>query len=159
MKKSLRRKCRQAVTSKPIHLQEMSDSSFHIKNVAVRNIIIIDDDEDTHLLIKASLKNYPINYADFYDGVSAMRAIEELHADMIFLDVMMPNGSGSDVMKYILTKNISLPAIIIITSLRDSTLMQNALNIGASEFINKPIQPDEIRGVVQKYLFQKSGAS
>lgn len=132
----------------------MSDSSLSKKTLTSRKILIIDDDEDTHLLIKASLKSYPIDYTDLYDGLSAMRALDQFRYDMIFLDVMMPNGSGSDVMNFIFTNKISFPITIIITSLRDSTLMQNAFNIGISEFINKPIQPDVIRNVVQKYLFE-----
>ncbi len=118
-----------------------------------RKILIIDDEEDTHLLLKASLKSFPIDYTDLFDGESAITQIDKARYDMIFLDVMMPNGSGGDFLQYALDNAVNLPTIVIFTSLHDASFTRNALGIGVAEVINKPVQPDELRRIVGKYLF------
>jgi CheY-like chemotaxis protein len=121
--------------------------------LSLRKILIIDDEEDTHLLLKAALKPFPIDYIDLFDGESAIAQIDKTHYDLIFLDVLMPNGSGGDFLKYALDHAINLPTIVILTSLQNASFMRNALNLGIAEVLYKPIQPDDLRQVVQKYLF------
>ncbi len=118
-----------------------------------RKVLIIDDEEDTHLLLKAALKHFPIDYIDLFDGESAIAQIDEARYDMIFLDVMMPNGSGGDFLQYALDNAVNLPTIVLLTSLRDASFTRNALGIGVAEVLNKPVQPDELRRIVVKYLF------
>ncbi len=118
-----------------------------------RKVLIIDDEEDTHLLLKAALKHFPIDYIDLFDGESAIAQIDEARYDMIFLDVMMPNGSGGDFLQYALDNAVNLPTIVLLTSLRDASFTRNALGIGVAEVLNKPVQPDELRRIVIKYLF------
>jgi DNA-binding response OmpR family regulator len=118
-----------------------------------RKILIIDDEEDTHFLLKAALKQFPIDYTDLFDGESAIAHIDKARYDMIFLDVMMPNGSGGDFLQYALDNAVNLPTIVLLTSLRDASFTRNALAIGVAEVLNKPVQPDELRRIVGKYLF------
>ncbi len=118
-----------------------------------RRILIIDDEEDTHLLLKAALKSFPIDYIDLFDGESAIAQIDKARYDMIFLDVMMPNGSGGDFLQYALDNAVNLPTIVLLTSLRDASFTRNALGIGVAEVLQKPVQPDDLRQIVSKYLF------
>ncbi|MGQ9805539.1 MAG: response regulator [Chlorobiales bacterium] len=118
-----------------------------------RKILIIDDEEDTHLFLKAALKQFPISYIDLFDGESAIAHIDKAHYDMIFLDVIMPNGSGGDFLQYALDNAVNLPTIVLLTSLRDASFTRNALGIGVAEVLQKPVEPDELRQVVGKYLF------
>lgn len=123
---------------------------FHHKPAKV---LIIDDDEDMHSFLKASLSHFPIDYIDLFDGQSAIAQLDKSHYDMIFLDVIMPNGSGSDFLQYALTHSIHLPTIVVLTSIHDASFRRNALGIGVAEVLYKPVQPDELRRVVCKYLF------
>lgn len=125
----------------------------NLLNATPRKILIIDDEEDTHLLLKAALKQFPINYIDLFDGESAIAHIDKARYDMIFLDVMMPNGSGGDFLQYALDNAVNLPTIVLLTSLRDASFTRNALGIGVAEVLQKPVQPDELRRIVGKYLF------
>jgi DNA-binding response OmpR family regulator len=128
----------------------------NLLNATPRKILIIDDEEDTHLLLKAALKQFPINYTDLFDGESAIAHIDKARYDMIFLDVMMPNGSGGDFLQYALDNAVNLPTIVLLTSLRDASFTRNALGIGVAEVLQKPVQPDELRRIVDKYLFSNS---
>lgn len=121
--------------------------------VTPRKILIIDDEEDMHLLLKVALKHFPIEYTDLFDGESAITQVDKAHCDMIFLDVLMPNGSGGDFLRYAFDNAVNLPTIVLLTSLRDASFTRNALGIGIAEVLHKPIEPDELRQVVGKYLF------
>lgn len=118
-----------------------------------RKILIIDDDEETHLFLKAALKNFPIDYIDLFDGESAIAQIDKAHYDMIFLDIIMPNGSGGDFLQYAFKNAINLPPIVLLTSLRSTSFTRNALSIGIAEVLHKPVQLDDLRQIVCKYLF------
>ncbi|MFN3562484.1 MAG: response regulator [Chloroherpetonaceae bacterium] len=118
-----------------------------------RKILIVDDEEDTHLLLKAALKDFPLNYFDAFDGESAIAQIDKMRYDMILLDVIMPNGSGGDFLQYVLDNAVNLPPIVIITSLCNASFTRNALSLGVAEVLQKPVQPDDLRQIVRKYLF------
>lgn len=138
------------LTLKPFPDRTMQEN---LLQATPRKILIIDDEEDTHLLLKAALKNFPIDYIDLFDGESAIAQIDKAHYDMIFLDVIMPNGSGADFLQYALNNAVNLPTIVLLTSLRDASFTRNALGIGVAEVLQKPVQPDDLRQIVSKYLF------
>lgn len=125
----------------------------NLLNATPRKILIIDDEEDMHLLLKEALKQFPINYIDLFDGESAIAHIDKAHYDMIFLDVIMPNGSGGDFLQYALDNAVNLPTIVLLTSIHNASFTRNALGIGVAEVLQKPVQPDELRRIVGKYLF------
>ncbi len=128
----------------------MQENPLHI---SLRKILIIDDEEDTHVLLKASLKDFPLEYTDLFDGESAIAEIEKTRYDLIFLDVLMPNGSGGDFLKYALDHALHLPPVIILTSINNASFTRSALGIGVAEVLNKPVEPEDLREVVRKHLF------
>jgi len=130
-------------------MQESSPS------VSPRKVLIVDDEESMHLLLKAALNDFPIEYTDLFDGESAIAEIHRTRYDLIFLDVLMPNGSGGDFLKYALDHALYLPTIVILTSIHDASFTRNALSIGVAEVLTKPVAPDVLRQVVRKYLFPK----
>gem|GEM_PF-2095546 len=133
-----------------LSIRTMQENPLHI---SPRKVLIIDDEEDTHLLLKAALKHFPLDYVDLFDGESAIAEIEKTRYDLIFLDILMPNGSGGDLLKYALDHAVHLPTIVILTSLNDISFTRNALGIGVAEVFTKPVEPDDLRQVVRKYLF------
>ncbi len=125
----------------------------YFQSTTPRKILIIDDEEDTHLLLKAALQQFPLDYVDLFDGESAIAEIEKTRYDLIFLDILMPNGSGGDFLKYALDHAVHLPTIVILTSINDASFTRNALGIGVAEVLIKPVEPEDLREVVRKHLF------
>ncbi len=142
-----------SVSYAPLNSSLDTPMQENLLHTSPRKILIVDDEEDTHLLLKAMLKHFPIDYIDLFDGESAIAQINKTRYDMIFLDVLMPNGSGGDFLQYVLDNAVNLPTTVIITSLRDASFTRNALGIGVAEVLHKPVQPEELRQVVSKYLF------
>jgi two-component system response regulator CpxR len=117
----------------------------------MHKILVADDEEELHLLIKAALKDYDIQIHSVYNGCDALDEIYRHHYDLVLLDILMPKGSGGDFMRATLGR-ATLPPIVMISAMNDATLIKNALGIGAAAFIVKPIDTTELRSTIKKLL-------
>jgi DNA-binding response OmpR family regulator len=75
--------------------------------------------------------------------------------DLIILDSMMPGGSGADFMREVIERGIILPPVLMMPSKGDYDLRLNALRLGVSEFLVKPVEPEELRRAVEKLISAK----
>ena len=76
-------------------------------------ILVVDDDRNTRMLLKAVLEaeNYSVLTAS--DGVEALQVLDENHVDLVVLDVMMPNMDGYAFTKTLREGNDNLPILMI----------------------------------------------
>lgn len=85
------------------------------------------------------------------DGESAIEIYKENKPDLVFLDIVMPKKDGNiaidEIMDY--DKNAK---IIIVSSVGTQSQLKCALEAGATDFIQKPINKEHIIEVVNKYL-------
>ena len=74
------------------------------------------------------------------NGVEALSTIERLQPDVVFLDVQMPGLTGFDVLKKIRqTKSVTDLPVLMVTSSDDSDSVVEALELGANDYIMKPL--------------------
>jgi two-component system, sensor histidine kinase and response regulator len=118
----------------------------------IDSILAVDDTPDNLLLLEAILseEGYDIRTAE--DGASALKSVEESPPDLILLDVMMPGMSGYEVTERI-RKNQKLPfiPILLITAFDHSSVVEG-LDVGADEFVRKPVDPEELLARVRSLL-------
>jgi CheY-like chemotaxis protein len=104
-------------------------------------VLLIDDDEDDHLIFKRALHEYDpaINFFSAYDGQEGLYFLSIEHTHYIFLDINMPGINGIEVLK-LLKKNpvlIDIPVNIYSTS-DGRGLKKIALELGAVNYFTKP---------------------
>ncbi|HEU5219859.1 MAG TPA: LytTR family DNA-binding domain-containing protein [Gemmatimonadales bacterium] len=80
------------------------------------------------------------------DGVSAIRAIEELMPDLVFLDVQMPEVDGFGVLASI--PQPPAPAIVFVTAY--DTYALQAFEVHAQDYLLKPVDPDRFRAAFRR---------
>jgi len=118
----------------------------------IDSILAVDDTPDNLLLLEAILseEGYDIHTAE--DGISALKHIEQSPPDLILLDVMMPGMNGYEVTQRIRT-NSELPfiPILLITAFDHSSVVEG-LDLGADEFVRKPVDPEELLARVRSLL-------
>ncbi len=109
-------------------------------NTKNNKILVVEDSATTRLILKQGLSNagYQINLAE--NGYQALLAFEENHFDLILMDVNMPVMDGFEcciaLRKTTQGKNIP---IILLTGRDDHESINHAFEVGASDFITKPI--------------------
>ncbi|MGB3211175.1 MAG: sigma-54 dependent transcriptional regulator [Desulforhopalus sp.] len=118
------------------------------------NVLIIDDNLTTCELLQHMIEK--IGYAAEYrrtivDGLAALR---NGAFDVVFLDVMMPDGSGLDHIKEIQNHKNS-PEVIIITGTGSSNGAEIAIKSGAWDYLQKPLSPKKILLPIKRVLEYK----
>ncbi|MDJ0724194.1 MAG: hybrid sensor histidine kinase/response regulator [Prochloraceae cyanobacterium] len=115
-------------------------------------ILAVDDNPDNLFVIKLALEQKGYNVKLVEDGHTALAQIQKFPPDLILLDVMMPELNGYEVTQKIRAdKTLPFIPIILITAHEESSLVKG-LDIGADEFIRKPVEIDELQARVRSLL-------
>ncbi|MCX7595092.1 MAG: hybrid sensor histidine kinase/response regulator [Fischerella sp.] len=115
-------------------------------------ILVVDDSPDNVFLIKTILEEEGYTVTTAENGACALAKIAEATFDLILLDLMMPGMDGYEVTKRI-RENKSLPFIpILLITAHDSPNVAQGLDLGADDFIRKPVTVDELLARVRSLL-------
>ncbi len=127
------------------------------KNLPV--VLVVDDDESMRVLARASLEAAGFRVEEESDGKSAAAAFEALLPDVVLLDVMMPDVDGFQVCETIrsMPEAVFTP-ILMITGLGDLESIERAYELGATDFISKPVNWGNL-GHHVRYLLRSSRAA
>jgi two-component system chemotaxis response regulator CheY len=89
------------------------------------------------------------------DGVEAIDQFSKLHPDLVTMDIVMPRRSGIDAVKGILELDPHA-RVVMCSALGQETLVMEALQAGARDFIVKPFKPDNVIATLTKVLEKES---
>lgn len=113
----------------------------------MKTILIVEDDNDIHNLIKEVLKKENYKIVDAYSGTEAILLIEKENIDLILLDLMLPGLNGEEIISKI--KNI--PIIVISAKISPEDKVNVLLN-GANDYITKPFNSEELLARIKVQL-------
>lgn len=115
------------------------------------SILIVDDEEDTRrsLTDLLSQQGYTVNTAS--DGHRAVTALEEGGADLVILDLNMPDMTGLSVLRRLQGRRPGLP-VIAISAYASKEMKLELLQEGARSFFPKPIDIDALLEEVSSIL-------
>ena len=131
----------------------MRGSEFAYRNAGVdmnENILIVDDEKEIADLIEVYLKNDGYTVYKFYNGMDALKCIEETKLDLAVIDVMLPDIDGFRICQKIREK-FYYPIIILTAKTEDGDKIMG-LTIGADDYITKPFNPLEVAARVKTQL-------
>ena len=116
-----------------------------------RTILIADDDEAHRRMLGAALETigFACRYAE--DGATAVREVASRPPDLVFLDVRMPALDGVGALKQITALLPDLP-VVMVTAHGDVRTAVEAMKLGARDFLEKPVDIDELRSVATDIL-------
>lgn len=114
------------------------------------NILVVDDEKEIADLIELYLKNDGYTVYKFYNGVDALKCIEETNLDLAVLDVMLPDVNGFHICQKIREKHF-YPVIMLTAKVEDSDKIMG-LTLGADDYITKPFNPLEVVARVKTQL-------
>jgi two-component system chemotaxis response regulator CheY len=85
------------------------------------------------------------------NGMEAVQHYRQLQPDLVTMDITMPKMDGIEAVKHIHEEN-PLARIIMVTALGQKAVITDALKAGASDFIVKPFDPEQVIETVKKVL-------
>ena len=109
-------------------------------------ILIVDDDLGTTKLLELVLLREGYDVVSVNDGWDALSAALTHHPNLILLDLMMPRVDGFEVCRNLRAKSqFAHTPIIFLTSVSDVEQKVAAFGSGASDYIVKPVHPQELK--------------
>lgn len=113
-------------------------------------ILVVDDNKEIVYSISELLKYEGYQIVKAYDGMEALRAMEEHKIDLILLDVMMPRMNGLSALMKLREK--SRTPVIILSAKTEESDKVSGLILGADDYIEKPYNPAELTARVKAHL-------
>lgn len=107
------------------------------------HVLVADDEPHIGRIIQTKLEQGPFRVTLVYDGTEALRALEQYpDVALVLLDLMMPGLSGLEVLAAIRgdPRRATLPCIILTAAGQDERYEQ-AMRLGANDFMTKPFSP------------------
>jgi len=117
-----------------------------LRHISRTKIVIVDDEPIIHQQLKIILKSLDAELICFSDGAAALTYISE-HSDidMLITDWLMPTMDGLELISKVKAiGNQKFTYIMLLTSLRDKESLVTGINVGADDFLYKPIIKEEI---------------
>ena len=114
-------------------------------------VLVADDDPSILEILKLGFRTKGYEVITASDGKSAIQAIEQNRPDLLVLDIEMPHLTGIEVLRHLRKDWPTLP-VVIMTAHGTISLAVEAMKEGATEFITKPFEMEQLLLVIQKAL-------
>lgn len=120
-------------------------------------LLVVDDNPDGRELLARRLERSGYSVETAYDGLDAIDKIRNERFDLIVLDIMMPNLSGIEVLQEIRGRHskIELP-VLMATAKSDSEEVVRALELGANDYVVKPLDYPIVKARIESQLQMRS---
>jgi DNA-binding NtrC family response regulator len=122
-----------------------------------RSILIVDDEKNIRLALSMALETLGLPLETAASGEEALAKLDQGGYGLMLLDLRMPGMDGMEVLRRVSRQRPEVK-VIIITAYGSIDLAVEAMKLGAVDFLQKPFDATQVRGVVRR-LLEKSGES
>ena len=118
-----------------------------------RTILVVDDFDDTRLLLRTWLRKKGYHVVEAANGKEAIAKAEETHPDLIIMDVEMPELDGLSATRELrkLKDSAELP-IVAVSAYGADLFREQALAAGCNEYMSTPFEPDELERLIHSLI-------
>jgi two-component system, OmpR family, response regulator len=113
-------------------------------------ILIVDDDPHIRELVRVFLSNAGFDVYEARDGADALKKLETVKADLVILDIMMPNMDGWELCRQ-LREAYDFP-LLMLTAKGETSQKLKGFQLGTDDYLVKPFEPLELVARVQALL-------
>jgi signal transduction histidine kinase len=123
-------------------------------------ILVVEDERDVSKVISINLKLEGMDVVVAYDGPTALEKIKASKPDCVVLDVMLPQISGWDILKYIKANpsTADIPVVMVTAQVTERDQLRG-LGAGAVKYLTKPFSPIDLTDTIKSVLKPQSQAS
>lgn len=115
----------------------------------LKKILVVDDEENTRMALTRLLNHEGYEVKTAANGLEALNSLRTSPVELIITDLNMPEMNGLEFLREL---NREYPAsnVIMITAYGEVESYLEALNLGAFEYLNKPLRLEDLRKVMGK---------
>ena len=114
-------------------------------------IVVVEDEEELSKLICQHLEEAGMNSQPYTRTAPALRFLQHNFANLVLLDVNLPDGNGFELLKQLKELDINTPAIFLTANTHDQDKVKG-LNLGGDDYVTKPFSLDEIIARIKAIL-------
>lgn len=120
---------------------------------AGKTILLVDDDEEIRDLLQTYLSRAGFQVRTVGDGAAFRQAMGEVAADLVILDVMLPDEDGFSLCRWVREhQRLAHVPIIMLTASSDEADRVIGLELGADDYLGKPFSPRELQARIKALL-------
>ena len=116
---------------------------------SVKRILIVDDEENTRIGLTKLLVHEGFEVETAANGLEALDHLQKSRVNLVISDINMPEMNGIAFLRE-LSRRFPSTNVIMITAYGGVESYLEAMNLGAFEYIHKPVRLDELRSVMKK---------
>ena len=123
----------------------------------VSKVLVVDDDPHIRELVRVFLEKEGLDVYEASDGADALSKLESIKADMVILDVMMPNMDGWELCRQL--RQAGDCPLLMLTAKAETSQKIKGFQLGADDYMVKPFEPVELVARVKALLRRSRIAS
>jgi len=117
----------------------------------MKKLLVVDDAEFMRRSLKLIFESESFEVIEAEDGYAAVKLFKQHAPDVVTMDINMPGKTGIEAIKEIKAIDPSAK-IIVVTAMGTEEMIRESIQQGASNFIIKPFEEDQIKEVVKKLV-------
>jgi DNA-binding NtrC family response regulator len=121
---------------------------------AKKSVLVVDDEKNIRLTMSRALEGPELEVVTAMNGEEALAALAGRRFDVLFLDLNMPGMDGMAVLRRVAKEHADV-RVVIITAYGTIERAVEAMRLGAVDFLEKPVTPDQVRGLLRE-MFDRS---
>ncbi len=122
-------------------------------NDGQRTILVVDDFDDTRLLLRTWLEKNGFRVVEAKDGNEAVTKAESVRPDLIIMDVEMPGLDGLNATRKIRNlPNFEAVPIVAVSAYGEDQFRSDALAAGCNDYVSTPFEPDELEKLIRSLI-------
>jgi two-component system, response regulator, stage 0 sporulation protein F len=114
-----------------------------------KRILVVDDEENARIALSKILAREGYEVASAGNGYEALNYLRGKEVELIITDINMPEMNGLSFLRE-LSKSHPDSNVIMVTAYGEVESYIEAMNLGAFEYINKPVRIDELKKIIRK---------
>ena len=116
------------------------------------SVLVTDDESNIRLMVRSALETDGYAVTEAADGRAALEAVRRDQPDLMILDLNMPVLDGMAVLEQMKAVAGRRPRVVVLTAYGSIPTAVRATRLGAADFLEKPVLPDDVRRCVRGVL-------
>ena len=139
------------IVNKESNLVVNEQTTLNYETFEGKKVLVVDDSKLNLKVAENVLKNFKVSTETVTSGLECLSCVKSKKYDIIFMDIMMPNMSGVDVLKKLREEKVNIP-VIALTADAIEGQEEKYISEGFDGYLSKPIDKTKLKVILNKYL-------